>query len=143
MIESRENTTDNSTLTPDMDAITRAARLLVNDPRTVRSNIRRSGQKFPLVELTLSTPDYDKKQGYGSRVSYFGTIDRASRDAFEEQPFVTFVSGRERVDVPVIPRFPMVADGERIADMPPEQQALATMLASKILVELGITSPAM
>lgn len=142
MSESREKTTGKSNLIPNIDEVMLAARLLVDDPRTVRSNIRFFGQKFPLVELTLSTPDYDKKQGNGSRVSYFGTIDRATRDAFELQPSVRLESGSESVDVPVIPRLPMMADGERIADMPPEQQELVVRLASKILVELGITSPA-
>ena len=142
MIKSPEETTDNSTLTPNMDEVKLVTRLLVDDPRTVRRNTHFLGTKFPRVVLTLSTLGYDKNLGYGSHVSYTGEIDRATKDAFELDPHVTIESGDESVDVPVIPRLPMVADGTRIANMLPHQQALATRLASKILDEIGVTSPA-
>jgi hypothetical protein len=142
MIKTSEETTDKSTLTPNMDGVKFVTRLLVDDPRTIRRNTHFFGTKFPRVVLTLSTPGYDEKKGDGSRVSYTGEIDRATKDAFEPDPFVTFESGSESVNVPVVPCLPMVADGTRIANMLPHQQELAVSLASKILVGLGVTFPA-
>jgi hypothetical protein len=134
MSKSHDGNIETSKISDDIDRIQRAARLLVDNTRAVRRNVSGSGQKFPVAELAVSTSDFDKQQGSGSRVHYFGQIDRATCDAFSDDPKVTFESGTESVSVPVRYRSPMTVDASEVASMPLEHQELAARIAGDILV---------
>ena len=138
-----ERATSGTRVDTDLAVIKRATRLLAEDPRTVRRNLQHINTKFPKVELTSSTPDFNRHSGTGSRVSYLGTIDRATRDAMpdfynDDTPFVTLESGADQVIIPVVPREPMVTDDEAIALMPLTQRERAAEFAGNILAGLQI-----
>lgn len=125
--------------------IAEAASLLVDRERSVRHDRSFPGQKITSVILTAATPDFDADAGTGARVSYDGTIDRATLEPSTGgswDPIVMIEGAHESVEIPVVNNSAMVPDEARLAEMRPDDLTLATNLAARLLNGMDIQIPA-
>ncbi len=125
-----------------LDLLASVTPLLADKTLATRVNRNRiSGEKFPVAVLSLKTPDYDVESGTGVNLFYHGTIDRATHDAMNRDPMVTFEGEGSRVDVPVVRGSRMVFDQERFTENGEEQRMLVVRLAGNLLDGLGVVRP--